>query len=51
MRRRAPGNPFAAHGRGEITAQVAAVLPLARVAEALRLADPGTLTGKVVLTP
>ncbi|WP_426367837.1 medium chain dehydrogenase/reductase family protein [Streptomyces sp. E-08] len=42
---------FAAQRRGEITAQVAAVLPLARVAEALRLAESGTVTGKVVLTP
>ncbi len=33
---------FAAQRRGEITAQVAAVLPLARVAEALRLAESGT---------
>ncbi|MEV0222476.1 medium chain dehydrogenase/reductase family protein [Streptomyces sp. NPDC050704] len=42
---------FAALQRGEVTAQVAARLPLARVADALRLAESGTVTGKVVLTP
>jgi hypothetical protein len=35
---------------GELTAQVAGVLPLSRVADALRLAESGTVTGKVVLT-
>ncbi|MFC8364724.1 medium chain dehydrogenase/reductase family protein [Streptomyces griseorubiginosus] len=42
---------FAAHRRGEISAQVAARLPLAQAAEALRLAESGTVVGKVVLTP
>ncbi|MGP4049891.1 medium chain dehydrogenase/reductase family protein [Streptomyces sp. 2A115] len=42
---------FAALQRGEVTAQVAAQLPLARVADALRLAESGTVAGKVVLTP
>ncbi|WP_442812068.1 medium chain dehydrogenase/reductase family protein [Streptomyces sp. NBC_01803] len=42
---------FAAFQRGEITAHVAARLPLARAAEALRLAESGTVAGKVVLTP
>jgi NADPH:quinone reductase-like Zn-dependent oxidoreductase len=37
--------------RGEVTAQVAAEFPLARVAEAMRLAESGTAAGKVVLTP
>ncbi|KZB83776.1 medium chain dehydrogenase/reductase family protein [Amycolatopsis regifaucium] len=42
---------FAALRNGTITAQVAARLPLSRVAEAMRLAESGTVTGKVVLTP
>ncbi|MCI3274932.1 medium chain dehydrogenase/reductase family protein [Streptomyces cylindrosporus] len=42
---------FAALGRGEITAQIAAQLPLVRAAEALRLAESGTVAGKVVLQP
>ncbi|USQ86760.1 medium chain dehydrogenase/reductase family protein [Streptomyces phaeoluteigriseus] len=42
---------FAALQRGEVTAQIAAQLPLARVAEALRLAESGTVAGKVVLFP
>ncbi|EMD23104.1 medium chain dehydrogenase/reductase family protein [Amycolatopsis azurea] len=42
---------FAALKDGTITAQVAARLPLSRVAEALRLAESGTVAGKVVLTP
>ncbi|MFJ9246713.1 medium chain dehydrogenase/reductase family protein [Streptomyces sp. NPDC101776] len=42
---------FAALQRGEVNAQVAAQLPLARVADALRLAESGTVAGKVVLTP
>ncbi|MFJ3901857.1 medium chain dehydrogenase/reductase family protein [Streptomyces sp. NPDC090025] len=42
---------FAAARRGEITGQIAARLPLARAAEALRLAESGTVAGKVVLTP
>lgn len=37
--------------RGEITARVAAEIPLARVAEAMRLAESGTVAGKVVLVP
>lgn len=37
--------------RGDITAAVAAELPLAQVAEALRLAESGTVSGKVVLVP
>ncbi|MEU9385337.1 medium chain dehydrogenase/reductase family protein [Streptomyces sp. NPDC048279] len=42
---------FAALERGEISAAIAAEVPLARVAEALRLAESGTVSGKVVLTP
>ncbi|MFF0227248.1 medium chain dehydrogenase/reductase family protein [Streptomyces sp. NPDC004629] len=42
---------FAALRRGDITPQIAAELPLARVAEAMRLAESGTVAGKVVLTP
>jgi NADPH:quinone reductase-like Zn-dependent oxidoreductase len=42
---------FTAMRRGEITATVAARLPLAQVAEALRLAESGTVSGKVVLVP
>ncbi|OXM45284.1 medium chain dehydrogenase/reductase family protein [Amycolatopsis alba] len=42
---------FAALKDGTITAQVAARLPLSRVAEAMRLAESGTVAGKVVLTP
>ncbi|MFF7561167.1 medium chain dehydrogenase/reductase family protein [Streptomyces pseudovenezuelae] len=42
---------FAALQRGEVTAQIAAQLPLARAAEALRLAESGTVAGKVVLNP
>lgn len=42
---------FAALQRGEVTARVAAQLPLTRVAEALRLAESGTVAGKVVLVP
>ncbi|HEY3683361.1 MAG TPA: medium chain dehydrogenase/reductase family protein [Streptosporangiaceae bacterium] len=36
---------------GRITAQVAARFPLARAADALTLAESGTVAGKVVLTP
>ncbi|GAA1960768.1 medium chain dehydrogenase/reductase family protein [Kitasatospora viridis] len=36
---------------GELTAHVAALLPLTEAAEALRLAESGAATGKVVLTP
>ncbi|MFE9622855.1 medium chain dehydrogenase/reductase family protein [Streptomyces sp. NPDC006527] len=42
---------FAAFQRGDVTAQIAAQLPLSRVAEALRLAESGTIAGKVVLNP
>ncbi|MEU1318682.1 medium chain dehydrogenase/reductase family protein [Streptomyces tibetensis] len=42
---------FAALQRGEVSARIAARLPLARVAEALRLAESGTIAGKVVLVP
>ncbi|MEY9877620.1 NADPH:quinone reductase-like Zn-dependent oxidoreductase [Streptacidiphilus sp. MAP12-33] len=41
---------FAALGRGDITAPVAARLPLVHAADALRLAESGTVTGKIVLT-
>lgn len=37
--------------QGQLTAQVAARLPLTRAAEALRLAESGSTTGKVVLVP
>ncbi|MFD9445319.1 medium chain dehydrogenase/reductase family protein [Streptomyces sp. NPDC060006] len=42
---------FTALQRGDVTAQIAAQLPLGRAAEALRLAESGTVVGKVVLTP
>lgn len=42
---------LAALENGDVTAEVAARLPLARVADALRLAESGTVAGKVVLTP
>jgi NADPH:quinone reductase-like Zn-dependent oxidoreductase len=42
---------FTALQRGQITAQITAELPLTRAADALRLAESGTVTGKVVLTP
>ncbi|MFF3847039.1 medium chain dehydrogenase/reductase family protein [Streptomyces sp. NPDC002328] len=42
---------FAALQRGEVTPRIAARLPLERVAEALRLAESGTVAGKVVLNP
>jgi len=42
---------FAALHRGDITAQIAAQLPLDRIADALRLAESGTVAGKVILTP
>ncbi|MFJ2766983.1 medium chain dehydrogenase/reductase family protein [Streptomyces sp. NPDC087300] len=45
------GQVFAALQRGEITPGIAAELPLARIAEAMRLAESGTVSGKVVLTP
>jgi synaptic vesicle membrane protein VAT-1 len=42
---------FAAYRRGEVTARIAAQLPLARAAEAMRLAESCTVAGKVVLHP
>jgi len=42
---------FAAMRRGEITATIAARLPLTQAAEALRLAESGTASGKIVLVP
>ncbi|MCM2430749.1 medium chain dehydrogenase/reductase family protein [Streptomyces sp. RKAG337] len=42
---------FAALQRGDITAQIAAQLPLARAADAMRLAESGTVAGKIVLNP
>ncbi|MEV6008009.1 medium chain dehydrogenase/reductase family protein [Streptomyces sp. NPDC051976] len=42
---------FAALQRGDVTAQIAARIPLDQAAEALRLAESGTVAGKVVLTP
>jgi NADPH:quinone reductase-like Zn-dependent oxidoreductase len=42
---------FAALQRGDVTAQIAAQLPLTRAADALRLAESGTVSGKVVLHP
>ncbi|MFE4372503.1 medium chain dehydrogenase/reductase family protein [Streptomyces sp. NPDC056835] len=42
---------FAAFQRGDVTAQIAAQLPLTRIADALRLAESGTVAGKVVLNP
>ncbi|MPY58599.1 medium chain dehydrogenase/reductase family protein [Streptomyces spongiae] len=42
---------FAAFQRGDVTARIAAQLPLSRVADAVRLAESGTVAGKVVLKP
>ena len=42
---------FTALRRGDITAPIAARLPLTRAAEALRLAESGTVAGKIILTP
>ncbi|MFJ3803664.1 medium chain dehydrogenase/reductase family protein [Streptomyces sp. NPDC090088] len=42
---------FQALQRGDVAARVAARLPLTRAAEALRLAESGTVAGKVVLVP
>lgn len=42
---------FSALGHGDISAPIAARLPLTQAAEALRLAESGTVTGKIVLTP
>jgi NADPH:quinone reductase-like Zn-dependent oxidoreductase len=45
------GEVFEAMRSGRLSAQVAGVLPFSRVADALRLAESGTVAGKVVLTP
>ncbi|MFF2993635.1 medium chain dehydrogenase/reductase family protein [Streptomyces sp. NPDC057950] len=45
------GQVFGLLADGAITAQVAARVPLGRAAEAVRLAESGTVTGKVVLVP
>ncbi|MEO3860562.1 medium chain dehydrogenase/reductase family protein [Acrocarpospora sp. B8E8] len=42
---------FTALQRGDVTAQIAAQLPLTRVSDAVRLAESGTVAGKIVLTP
>ncbi|MGK3209146.1 medium chain dehydrogenase/reductase family protein [Amycolatopsis sp. MEPSY49] len=42
---------FALAAKGDLTAQVAARIPLADAAKALALAESGTVTGKVVLVP
>lgn len=42
---------FAALHRGDVTARIAARFPLAQAADALRLAESGTVSGKIVLTP
>ncbi|MER5396016.1 medium chain dehydrogenase/reductase family protein [Streptomyces sp. NPDC002599] len=42
---------FGALQRGDVTARIAARLPLSEAAEALRLAESGTVAGKVVLNP
>ncbi|MEU6800109.1 medium chain dehydrogenase/reductase family protein [Streptomyces neyagawaensis] len=42
---------FEAYLRGDVTARIAARLPLGEIAEALRLAESGTVAGKVVLEP
>ncbi|MFI6517830.1 medium chain dehydrogenase/reductase family protein [Spirillospora sp. NPDC050679] len=45
------GEVFAALQRGDVTPRIAARMPLTRAADALRLAESGTVAGKVVLTP
>ncbi|MCP2167264.1 medium chain dehydrogenase/reductase family protein [Goodfellowiella coeruleoviolacea] len=45
------GQVFALLANGTLRAQVAARVPLTDVATAVRLAESGTVTGKVVLTP
>ncbi len=45
------GAVFDLLARGKLRAQVAARLPLTEVARAVTLAESGTITGKVVLTP
>jgi NADPH:quinone reductase-like Zn-dependent oxidoreductase len=42
---------FEALRRGDVTPRIAAELPLTSVAEALRLAESGTVAGKIVLIP
>jgi NADPH:quinone reductase-like Zn-dependent oxidoreductase len=42
---------FAALGRGDIVTTIAARLPLAQAGEAMRLAESGTVAGKIILTP
>lgn len=42
---------FEALQRGDITAPIAARLPLDQAAEALRLAESGRVSGKIILTP
>ncbi|WP_405459422.1 medium chain dehydrogenase/reductase family protein [Streptomyces sp. NBC_00101] len=42
---------FGALRRGDLTARIAAEIPLARAAEAMRLAESGTVAGKVLLVP
>jgi NADPH:quinone reductase-like Zn-dependent oxidoreductase len=44
------GAVFGALAAGRIDAPVAADLPLTRAGEAMRLAESGTVTGKVILT-
>ena len=45
------GRVFTLLRQGRITAQVAARLPLTEAAEAMRLAESGSVTGKVLLIP
>jgi NADPH:quinone reductase-like Zn-dependent oxidoreductase len=45
------GQMFAMLAKGEITAQIAATFPLTEAANALRYAESGGVTGKVVLVP
>ncbi|HEY3631877.1 MAG TPA: zinc-binding dehydrogenase, partial [Jatrophihabitantaceae bacterium] len=40
-----------AMAQGDISAQIATRLPLGQAAEALRLAESGTIAGKIVLVP
>jgi NADPH:quinone reductase-like Zn-dependent oxidoreductase len=42
---------FTALRRGEITTTIAARLPLSQAAEAMRLAESGTVSGKIILVP
>lgn len=45
------GQVFALLADGRLTAQVAARIPLSQAARALRLAESGTVAGKVILVP